>query len=151
MGCHVWFYRPMTDAEFQNMKSKAYEHAVRVNQWGVDEGWMTQYEFDVLLSEIKRSIEEDVPCVDGNCYWYELGYGWMDFDCRLIKGKMYVSVNDFHDICRCIFTYPRKVIYSYKQFKRYVGKKWYTDVSESDKRKLSEFFRLYPGGCIQFC
>lgn len=147
MGCH--FYRPMTDAEFQDMKSKAYEHAVRVNQWGVNEGLMTQHEFDVLLLEIKKSIEENTPCVYGDSYWYEFGYG-NGLDCHLIKGKLYVSVNDFRDIGRCIFTHPRKVIYSYKQFKRYVGKKWYTDVSDSDKRKLSEFFRLYPGGCIQF-
>ena len=150
MGCHVWFYRPMTDAEFQDMKSKAYEHAVRAMQKAVRYKLQSQMEADAFLGELKKSIEKNLPCVYGDSYWYEFGYGWETFDCRLIKGKMYVSANDFHDIGRCIFTYPRKVIYSYKQFKRYVGKKWYTDVSDSDKRKLSEFFRLYPGGCIQF-
>lgn len=150
MGCHVWFYRPMTDAEFQDMKSKAYEHAAQTMKKSVHYGWQSQMEADAFLSEFKKSLDKNLPCIYGDSYWYEFGYGCKPLETTLIKGKIYVYVNDFHDIGRCIFTYPRKVIYSYKQFKRYVGKKWYTDVSESDKKKLSEFFQLYPGGCIQF-
>lgn len=152
MGCHVWFFRPMTDDEFLNMKANAYEHALEIgNKYFNSERFRSDY-FDSFLPMVKRSIEENIPCIDSKFYWFELGYGWKNNHilCEYINGKMYVGVEEYFDVARCIYTYPRKKIYSYKQYKRYVGKKWYTEVSDSDKKKLHEFFSKYPGGCIEF-
>lgn len=152
MGCHVWFFRPMTDEEFEKMKAEAYNHALEVGKKCLQDGCLSQNFFSYTLPSLKKSIEENIPCVEEKFYWFELGWGWKDnhtlVEC--INGKMYVEVDGFFDVARCIYTYPKKKIYSYKQYKRYVGKKWYTDVTDEDKRMLREFFNKYPKGCICF-
>lgn len=151
MGCHTWFFRPMTDEEFANMKSKAYEHAVEIGNKYLEDGCLRDNYFSYFLPNVQKSIKENIPCIEGRFYWYEFGYGWRDdrlIEC--IEGKMYVEVDIYFDTARCIYTYPQKVIYSYKQYKKYVGKKWYTDVCDYDKNNLREFFEKYPGGCIEF-
>ena len=101
--------------------------------------------------DIRKSIQYDIPCVY-EVYWYELGYGWddeNDFPCKCIEKKMYVEVPEYTDVGRVIYTYPNKIIHSYKQFKKYTRKKWHS-ISNADKEKIKEFFAKYPGGVITF-
>lgn len=151
MSCHTWFFRPMTDDEFENMKANAYQNAFEIGEKYKNSEYFREDYFDCHLSEVKRSIEENVPCISGEFYWFQLAYGWRDP--RLVEyidGKMYVEADGYFDTARCIKTYPKKKIYSYKQYKKYVGKKWYTDVADCDKKLLHDFFKKYPKGVICF-
>lgn len=155
MGCYTWFYRPMTEKEFETMKESAYYHASVASQFDVTLGYITESERQWFLRGMKKSIEMNVPSVYNECYWYELGYGWdkkhnKGFKTsRCIENKMYMEVFEFDGECRWIRTYPRKVIHSYKQYKKYLRNKWY-NIPASEKERLKRFFEQYPGGVIVF-
>ena len=150
MGCHVWYYRPMTNTEFQHMKNNAVQDAININNSIIEENLQNEIAL-APTEDIRKSIQYDIPCVY-EVYWYELGYGWddeNDFPCKCIEKKMYVEVPEYTDVGRVIYTYPNKIIHSYKQFKKYTRKKWYS-ISNAEKEQIKEFFAKYPGGVITF-
>lgn len=54
----------------------------------------------------------------------------------------------FHDVFR-IKGYPRKVIHSRRELRRYLGKKYF-ELSKYQLDRVSKFFNMYPGGVIVF-
>lgn len=154
MGCHVWFYRPMTNDELLEMKQNAMSDAADIFLYMLDIGEITRSQFEYKMNEVCHSVETDAKCILNKYSWKELGYGWNpeqhnQASCKYFEGSMYVDVIDYHDCCRCITTYPKKVIHSFKQYKRYVRKKWY-DIPKREKDMLREFFLIYPQGIIAF-
>lgn len=148
MGCHVWFLRPVTQEEFESARLKTYNSIEDTFKRWVDKGLEDEISASAIVAEIKKSAKNNSPCIYGDMYWYELGYGF-DFYVTIINGKVYTQVEGFHDYGRVVFTYPQKKIYSYKQFKKYTRSKWYK-IPDFEKEKIKEFFHLYKGGVIEF-
>lgn len=154
MGCHVWFYRPIKDEEFELMKEYCIKDAE--DFWGDTE---KNREFNCVdLSQrdlIVKSFRENIPCIDG-FYWYQLNYGCHNpklgegFYTYFVEGKLFVECMEFWDLGRCEFgikTYPKKVIHNKRELRKYVGKKYFNLTNEQNK-KLSEFWSKYPGGIM---
>lgn len=54
----------------------------------------------------------------------------------------------FHDVFR-VRNYPNKVIHNRRELRRFLGKKYF-DLTEHQLKRVSMFFKLYPGGVITF-
>lgn len=54
----------------------------------------------------------------------------------------------FHDIFR-VRNYPSKTIYNRHELRRFLRKKYF-ELSEEQLKRVSMFFKLYPGGVISF-
>ena len=65
MGCHTWFWRPLTDQEFIWMKEYAVTSA---------EGCFRDETDRYLIDSIRKSVETGEACFYGMT-WYEAGYG----------------------------------------------------------------------------
>lgn len=154
MGCHTWFSRPITDEEFKKMKEYAPReiyHLTGNSQENIENGLYDKSLYNLLM----KSYNEDIPCVYG-MYWWQLGYGEgnpdleeIPFTCE-IRGydQLFVNVPEYSDLFR-IKNYPKKIITNRKNLRRWMGKRYFTLTNEQLK-KVSQFFREYPGGVITF-
>ena len=159
MGCHTWFYRPITDEEFQLMKEYAPTEAY--NLCGKTESNIKIGLYDKFLYErILKSINENIPCVYGQ-YWWSLGWGAGnpklskfssdgDFFVNRIRGKenLFVCIPEYGDTFR-VYGYPRCVIHNRRELRRFMRKRYF-ELSEQQLQRISEFFREYSGGVITF-
>ena len=146
MGCHTWFSRPITEAEFKLMREYA---PIEIYN-------LTLYDdSDSLYKLLMKSYNEDIPCVYGK-YWWQLGYGSEnpelgEHNCiHEIRGHkgLFVDVNKYHDTFR-LKNYPSKVIHSRRELRRWM-KKRYFELENWQLEKVSEFFKTYPDGVITF-
>lgn len=89
-----------------------------------------------LYDKPMKSYTENLPCVYG-LYWWELGYGASNPKLlngeynfvRPIEGKLYVCVNEYHDIFR-LYNYPRKVIHNRRELRKWMGKRYFQLTNE---------------------
>lgn len=184
MGCHTWFWRPLTDQEFIWMKEYAVTSA---------EGCFRDETDRYLIDSIRKSVETGEACFYGMT-WYEAGYGAYnpkfieDFGSepyvRYIKNRdktgrdaLYVNVAFYHEFintkfhmtseefyeakpwedenypwfhdCFRVHNYPSKVIHNKKELRRFLRKDYFK-LTEEQRRRVSKFFELYPGGIITF-
>lgn len=156
MGCHVWALRPITEKEFQMMKEYAPTSAHKLcgnDRVLVKLGMVDQD----LERKIIESVNTDTPCVDGH-YWWELGWGSTNpelskavngFYTHVVGKKLYVGANEYNDLARIVYTYPRKVIHNRHELRKYYRKKYF-QVPQEELEKLSEFWHNYPNGILTF-
>ena len=146
MGCHTWFSRPITEAEFKLMREYA---PIEIYN-------LTLYDdSDSLYKRLMKSYNEDIPCVYGK-YWWQLGYGSRnpelgEHNCiHEIRGHkgLFVDIDKYHDIFR-VKHYPSKVIHSRKELRKWM-KKRYFELENWQLEKVLEFFKTYPDGVITF-
>ena len=161
MGCHTWFYRPITKEEREIFKSHAIQCAEHL--YG-DTSVNRVYGF-VDLEEIERvrqSVENDTE------YWIDYGYGtfFMDEDEKeygdhllKVNGIVYIDLayrfrpiipkeKCYHDVFR-VKNYPTKTIHSRYQLRKWMGKDYFK-LENWQLETISEFFRENPGGFICF-
>ena len=161
MGCHTWFYRPITEEERKIFKS----HAVECAEYLYGDTSVNRAYGFVDLKEIERvrqSVENDTE------YWIDYGYGtfFMDEDEKeygdhllKIKGIVYIDLayrfhpiipkeKCYHDVFR-VKNYPTKIIRSRYQLRKLMGKNYFK-LKDWQLETISEFFRENPGGFICF-
>ena len=147
MECHTWFYRPVTDEEFE--KAKAYAPIQIEELCGKESGMYDKVLYDTLM----KSYNENIPCVYGK-YWYELGYGFdkragIPYDSiRIIRGKLYGEAERYHDVFR-VYHYPRKIIHSRHELRKFMKKKYF-ELEQWQLDMISKFFKENKGGIIEF-
>ena len=155
MGCHTWFSRPITTEEFKLIKEYApieIYNATGDTKENIEMGAYNQHHFDMLM----KSYTENIPCVYGKYYW-QWGYGYKNPE--LLNGNAYiyevhrkkglfVDIPEYYDTFR-VKNYPRKIIHSRKELRRYLKKAYFT-LSKEQLEKISQFFRVYPDGIISF-
>ena len=153
MGCHTWFSRPITEKEFNLMREDAPREIYQLTGESKENIESRLYDKS-LYSLLMKSYNEDIPCVYGK-YWWQLGYGEGNPDLEIsftreIRGynQLFVNVPEYNDLFR-IKNYPKKIITSRKNLRRWMGKRYF-DLTEEQLKKCSEFFRKYPGGVITF-
>lgn len=146
MGCHTWFYRPMKEYEWEEMKRNApneiYELTGDTSE-NVKFGLYDKNLFDSLM----KSYNENIPCVYGK-YWWQLGYGGLNISEIYGETGLFVEAPEYHDTFR-VYNYPRKVIYSRRGLRRWLRKRYF-ELTEEQLNKISEFFKNNPGGVICF-
>lgn len=164
MGCHTWFLRPITKAEFNTMKEYA-PVSIMSTCGPTEENIQSGVYNHVLYQELMNSWKYNSPCVYGNTYWWQLGYGAdkpglfeistnntePSFESvrQLSRSSgLYVTVSTYWDLFR-LLNYPDKVIRSRHDLRRYLRKRYF-ELSADQLEKISEFFRRYPGGAIVF-
>lgn len=147
MGCHTWFYRPVTDEEFE--KAKAYAPTQIEDLCGKESGMYDKVLYDALM----KSWKENIPCVYKK-YWYEWGYG---FDkkagipyngIKIVNDKLYGEVEGYWDVFR-VYNYPRKVIHNRRELRKFMKKKYF-ELEQYQLDTVSKFFRENNGGIIMF-
>ncbi|MBD9181103.1 MAG: hypothetical protein EGP79_02220 [Roseburia intestinalis] len=152
MGCHTWFYRPITEKEFELMKDYApIEISDLINEDYIKIGGYDKTLYDLLM----KSYNENLPCVYG-CYWWQLGWGDCNPElnnchatCYISKLKgLYIEVEEYGDTFR-VNNYPTKIIHSRRELRRWMGKKYF-NLSQYQLERVSEFFRNNRGGIIKF-
>lgn len=160
MGCHTWFSRPVTEEELEIFKTNAIEDVY--NLWGDTEENKESNSVDMdKYLKVKESVENNTD------YWWKNGYGTRIIDGEneksedvyLRNGVLYLdlskpvypifeNLNRYHDIFR-VKNYPRKVIHSRKELRRWMKKKYF-ELEYWQLEKVSEFFRENPNGIITF-
>lgn len=151
MGCHTWFYRPITKEEFELMKDYApIEIGDLLNEENIKIGAYDKSLYDLLM----KSYNENLPCVYGY-YWWQLGWGesnpqlnncYTKYISKL-KG-LYVLEEEYCDTFR-VHNYPTKIIHSRRELRRWMRKRYF-DLSCYQLEKVSEFFKNNHGGVIMF-
>ena len=147
MGCHTWFYRPVTDEEFE--KARVYA-PIQIEELCGKESEMYD---KVLYDTLMKSYIENIPCVYG-LYWWELGYGFdkkvgIPYDgIKVVNNKPYGEVEEYWDTFR-VHNYPRKVIYSRHELRKFMKKKYF-ELEQCQLDMISKFFRENKGGIILF-
>ena len=146
MGCHTWFSRPITEAEFKLIQEYA---PIEIYN-------LTLYD-DSLYRLLMKSYNENTPCVYGK-YWWQLGYGSSNpkllngghnsiHEIRRHKG-LFIDLDEYHDIFR-VKHYPSKVIHNRRELREWMKKKYF-ELEDWQLEKISEFFRENPNGVITF-
>lgn len=150
MGCHTWFYRPLTNEEFDLMSSYALsdiEEVTGATEENIKAGMYDESLYDCLI----ESYRENKPCVYGK-YWWELGYGSIgafgNCSVHCIKGKLYMEIEGYHDTFR-VYNYPKWIIHNRKELRRKMRSKYF-ELSDEQIERISEFFRKYKDGIITF-
>lgn len=149
MGCHTWFSRPLSEKEIISLIPYAYKEL---------ENWRAciSNEHDTYLYARWKS-ELDRGDVGTIC---SLGEG--DNYIRFINNKPYLDLSEpintgnirfkiaryFYDEFR-VDNYPRKVIHSHRELKKWMRKRYF-ELTEEQINRINEFFKLYPGGIITF-
>ena len=150
MGCHTWFYRPITEEEREKLRSTAKDQIMKVLMR--DQRIQYSFLYDLLI----KSVDIDTD------FWIENGwYKYNDY-INKIEGKFYLDLSrpSDDDICLCkvneyfhdnfrVKNYPRWVIHSRKELRRKM-KKRYFQLTEKQLEDVSRFFKEYPGGVICF-
>lgn len=164
MGCHTWFSRPATIIEVLTLMKSAREELEK--RWKEEEKYrigddiveypdyegaycLSKEEYEFLKQQIKNK----------NLYVIN-DYGDLG-KTRLIDYMIYIDLsqpNDklerykipelFYDNFR-VEGYPDWKIYSTRQLRRKMGKKWY-NLTKEQIEDIHRFFKLYPGGVITF-
>lgn len=183
MGCHTWFWRPITEQEYNWMK----EYAVVAAESLFKED--NKYDLELL----KRSVETGKACYY-DMTWYEAGFGvenpkfiesfgtepyvryiknrgktgkealYVDvsFDYDFLDTKYHMTMEEmnesklleredcpyFHDVFR-VYNYPNVVVHNKMELRKFL-KKDYFKLTEWQHKRLSMFFKMYPGGIITF-
>lgn len=161
MGCHTWFYRPVTKEELELFREHALEDAWKL--WGETE---RNKEFGLVridrYNAVKESLEKNTD------YWWKNGYGTRLVDengvereesVAVIQGKLYLdlaasvspifeNIERYHDVFR-VYNYPLKKIHSRKELRKFLGKRYF-ELEDWQLEKVSEFFRNNKGGVITF-
>lgn len=151
MGCHTWFYRPITEEEFSLMKDYApIEISKLVNEENIKIGTYDKTLYDLLM----KSYDQNLPCVYGY-YWWQLGWGSsnpkLNGCCTKYISKLnglYIEVEEYCDTFR-VHNYPAKIIHSRRELRRWMRKRYF-DLSCYQLEKVSEFFKNNRGGVIMF-
>ena len=164
MGCHTWFWAPFPEekiTDLQRLAAKSLEDTWKEEK---DEDYrkmigedrcLTKEDYEFLKNQIETrnlpvivdysmsEINDCLTVIDGHIY-YGLSLGCIEKD----KITFIPTHSYFHDIFR-IDNYPNWTIYSLRYLKRKLGKKWY-NIPEENRKRISEFWKLYPGGVIDF-
>ena len=140
MGCHTWFYRPLTEEEFKDMKKHAPDEIMELLAGDNDK---------ILRYLLMKSYKENKPCAYGK-FWWQLGWGAGRLYPTQLKGerRLFVQVCKYHDIFR-VKNYPRKVIHNRRELRRFLRKEYFT-LTQTQLERISEFFQKYKGGVIHF-
>ena len=164
MGCHTWFWAPLPKEHIPKLKELALKSLE--DRWKEDqddefrkkigiEACINEEEYNFLKYQIKTNnlviisdyanteINDFITIIDGDPY-YDLSLGCVEIG----KETLMPPHHYFHDVFR-IYNYPNWIIYNIRQLRRKLGKKWY-DIPEEDRKRVSEFWKLYPGGVITF-
>jgi hypothetical protein len=157
MGCHTWFYKPVTQMELDVFKSHAIEEAFDL--YGDTE---INKKNNLVRLDIYEKIKESV--IKDTTYWWNNEYGCFGTcgeSVMIHDGKLYLELIDgfgydllftdlkrFHDVFR-VKNYPKKVIHSRKELRRWMRKRYF-ELEDWQLKEISEFFRMYPGGFITF-
>lgn len=159
MGCHTWFYRPLKDDERELLRSTV-DDAIKEFLSPIDNPgesyikYINKYKY--VFDKAKESAIENTD------FWLENHIYNSDDSIYKIEGKFYVELarpaevdkcllnNDkyFHDIFR-VRNYPRWVIHNKRELRRKMKKKYF-DLSQEQLDIISDFFKTYPGGVIDF-
>ena len=164
MGCHTWFWAPFPEekiTDLQRLAAKSLE-----DRWKDEKNeefrkiigedrCLTKEDYEFLKNQIEIrnlpvivdysmcEINDFLTVIDGHIY-YDLSLG-----CNEKDKISFIPIHSyFHDIFR-VTNYPDWTIYSLRYLKRKLGKDWYK-IPEEDRRRVSEFWKLYPGGVITF-
>lgn len=138
MGCHTWFSRPITDEEFEKMKENAPSEIYYLtgdSKKNIEIGLYDKNLYDLLM----KSYNENIPCVYG-FYWWQLGYGsGLDNTYHEIGkcSKLYTDVLEYYDTFR-IFNYPRKIIRSRRDLRRFLRKRYF-ELTDKQLERVSQF------------
>lgn len=137
MGCHTWFYRPITKSEFEQMKENA---PFEIEKYCSDDKF--------LHDQLMKSYNENLPCAYGR-FWWQLGWGLPEgVDSKVIDGKLYVGVEEYHDTFR-VKHYPKANCHNKYELRKFMKSRYFT-LTPVQHFKISEFFKKYPGGIINF-
>lgn len=154
MGCHIWFARPITDHEYNLMK-----HYALADLKDLIESCDCSFS-DAYINNVRKSIITGEKCIDGFA-WYQYHFGIFnpelpnEFRSQTvidIDGKLYLTVEGFHDLAResiGIYTYPKKVIHNKRELRRYIGKRYF-NITEEEHKLLNLFWKKYPGGILSW-
>lgn len=177
MGCHTWFYRPLTKDEFKLMKE--YAPTAIKESYEIEISQNSDFEFKHIVNRLLKSIEENIPCVYGH-YWYEfgwgsdsteLGYNGIGLSTFYIENKLYAELSckvscpffntslgcdsskkdcgyGYHDIFR-VKNYPKYVIHNKKELRKRLRKKYFL-LTKEQHELLDKFWKEYPDGIIDF-
>ena len=149
MGCHTWFNRPITKEEVDALIPLAYQNLEKERndpEYPLEDefyyDWKKQLDKgDIELTCQLGCTKNQVSIIQGKPY----------LDCCNIyeEGPFKASDEHFHDNFR-IGNYPRKIIRSKRQLRRYLRARWYEIITPEISAELSKFWKLYPGGVIEF-
>lgn len=157
MGCHTWFSRPLNDFEMGLIKEYAPIEAMKL-VGNTEENLKNGFYDEHLFNSLMRSIKEDIPCVDGKFYYWELGWG--SSNPRLLDGernfvytvrgdnRLHIEVPEYGDLFR-VENYPSKVIHNKRELRKFL-KSRYFELDQNKLDKLHEFWTKYPDGVIKF-
>lgn len=157
MGCHTWYYRPLTEKEFNILKENALEDIEYCFGPSDDP-------YDIIHYKLAlNSFINNVPYID-DYYWYDFGFGSKGLNKGLVtdvtgfirghKGQLFISVNNpvkdrpYYEIFR-VRNYPLKVIHNRRELRRFLRKKYF-DLTVDQLDDISNFFKNNPGGIIEF-
>lgn len=160
MGCHTWFCRPVTSAEFEMFRDNAIADAFYLFGNTEENKKFSCVNIDEY-NRVKDSVENNTE------YWWRYGFGTTIRNgseekseyTYVIDGVMYLdlgrSINPifselkrYHDVFR-IINYSSKIIHSRIELRKWMRKKYF-DLEECQLGKVSEFFRNTPFGIIRF-
>lgn len=163
MGCHTWFYRPLSIDNITVLKQYALkslndiweEDQLIVDKDYIEKYCLTKKEYDFLRNRIelndiyviveyaKLSINDSIYVIEEKLY-LELSYTYFD----KTLPTLYPIQKYFHDNFR-IDNYPNWIIHNKRQLRRKLGKKWYK-LTEEQISEINDFWKIYPGGVIDF-
>lgn len=158
MGCHTWFYRPITKKEIDELIDNSYQSLF----YGfITDPFYRNINFtdESLINELSNNINDLKPYLDyaytcviekrDPLYLIRDGYGGKDgIYTKCIKDKVYIEVSKYNDLFR-ITNYPEYVIHNKKQLRRKLRKRYF-ELDDNILCKLSEFWKENPGGIIVF-
>lgn len=152
MGCHTYFFRPLTEIEFSSMKDHALEDIENLcgpTEFNVKTGIYDKE----LYNALRKSYYDDLPCVCDK-FWWQWVYGesafgdraWITELCGL--NGLYICERGYDDLFR-VPSYPKRTIKNRRELRKVLRKKYF-NLSDEQLQKVSEFFRKNPGGVIVF-
>ncbi|MNE56101.1 hypothetical protein D3C80_1509840 [compost metagenome] len=137
MGCHTWFYRPISKEEREEVRTTKAVHQVE-EYWGKEalDG------NESIYNDLMKSIQED------NAGWIEHGYG---FEHTVVKqgDLFYTDDTEFHDVFR-VKNYPKRRLFNLRGVRRFLRKRGYGELTNEQVELLKKFWVTYPKGFIAF-
>lgn len=171
MGCHTWFYRPITEEEYNMFKDNIQNDISCILEDNELYSLMKKEQVDSFKEECEETKKIIYDSLEkGNDLWLELGWGTGENRVVKIKGKFYLQLNSteiddsdsyrrkilipiprekaFHDVFR-VKNYPSWVIHNKRELRRKMRKKYF-DLTQEQLDRLHEFWQMYPDGIITF-
>ena len=160
MGCHTWFYRPLTQEEIERIRPYAkkdlqdYISKIESHEYELYEDEDKSMTYEKWASDIKEVL--DTANSKNDFTWLRLGYGCEGFLINEIEGKFYLDLSRpymetnikfqnplyLHDVFRTNGYYPKRVIHNSKELKRTL-KRWHINLSKNQKKLLDNFWKMY--------